>query len=84
MVFKNCDKVVPTNIGPCTQEDEALLTKTRYLQQMAAEAIAHQSIQKYIAAMVSMIWDANKYIDDMEPWVLRKTDTEQMKTVFFQ
>lgn len=83
MVFKNCDKAVPANIGSYTQEDEALLAKVRSLRQTAAEAIADQSIQKYVAAMVSMIWDANKYIDDMEPWVLRKTDTERMETVLY-
>ena len=30
-----------------------------------------------------MIWETNKYIDDMEPWVLRKTDPERMATVLY-
>ena len=33
--------------------------------------------------MVSMVWDANKYIDVQAPWVLKKTDTERMNTVLY-
>jgi methionyl-tRNA synthetase len=83
MVFKNCDKAIPANIQPFTEEDEALLTKARALRHTCGEAIANQSIHKYVAAMVSIIWDANKYIDVMEPWVLKKTDPERMATVLY-
>jgi methionyl-tRNA synthetase len=83
MVFKNCNKAVPSKILPFTVEDEALLSKTRELRHLCGEAVASQAIHKYVAAMVSMVWDANKYIDDMEPWVLRKTDEERMATVLY-
>jgi len=83
MVFKNCDKAVPTEIGPYTKEDEALLAKARSLKDEAAAGISTQSIQKYIDAMVSMIWDANKYVDEMAPWALKKTDTKRMETVLY-
>ena len=83
MVFKNCNKAVPSKILPFTEEDEALLAKARGLRNSCGEAISNQAIHKYVAAMVSMIWDANKYIDDMEPWVLRKTDEERMATVLY-
>lgn len=83
MVFKNCEKAVPAEIGTFTEEDEALLAKARGLRQISGEAIASQSIQNYVAAMVGMIWDTNKYIDDMEPWILRKTDPDRMATVLY-
>lgn len=83
LVFKNCEEAIPTEIGTYTEEDEALLAKTRELRQKTGEAIAKQSIQKYVAAMVSMIWDANKYIDEMEPWKLKKTDPDRMATVLY-
>jgi len=83
MVFKNCNKAVPSKILPFTVEDKALLSKTRELRHLCGEAVASQAIHKYVAAMVSMVWDANKYIDDMEPWVLRKTDEERMATVLY-
>jgi methionyl-tRNA synthetase len=83
LVFKNCDKATPAEIGPFTDEDEALLAKARELRHICGEAISTQAIQKYISALISMIWDANKYIDTMEPWVLRKTDPERMTTVLY-
>lgn len=83
MVFKNCGKAVPAEIGPYTPEDEELLEKARGLKEKAGKAIAKQSIQLYVEAMVSMIWDANKYVDDMAPWGLKKTDPERMATVLY-
>jgi methionyl-tRNA synthetase len=85
MVFKNCDKAVPleSEIGPYTPEDEALLEKAKLLREEAGKHIASQSIHKYAEAMISMIWESNKYIDNQAPWILRKTDTDRMKTVLY-
>jgi methionyl-tRNA synthetase len=83
LVFKNCNKAVPETVGPFTEADETLLASARSLQEKSAAAISVQAIKEYVEAMVSMIWDANKYIDDMEPWNLRKTDPERMATVLY-
>lgn len=83
MIFKNCDKAVPTNVGPYTEADEELLAKARALREKAATAVSTQAIHKYSQAMVDMVRDANKYIDDQEPWVLRKTDLDRMATVLY-
>jgi methionyl-tRNA synthetase len=83
MVFKNCDKAVPENVGPFTAEDEVLLDSARGLREKAGKAISEQAIQKYVEAMVGMIWETNKYIDNMAPWALKKTDPERMATVLY-
>jgi len=83
MVFKNCDKAIPTNIGPYTAEDEALLTKARSLKEEAGTHISTQAIEKYVDTMVTMVWESNKYIDEMAPWILKKTDPERMATVLY-
>ena len=85
MVFKNCDKAVPleSEIGPYTPEDEALLEKAKSLREQAGKHIASQSIHKYAETMITMIWESNKYIDNQAPWILRKTDTDRMKTVLY-
>ena len=80
---KNCNQAIPTDMAPYTPKDEALLAKAQSLQLTVANAIASQSIQKYVKAMISMICHANKYIDDMELWVLRKTNVKWMKTVLY-
>jgi methionyl-tRNA synthetase len=30
-----------------------------------------------------MVWEANKYIDEMAPWVLRKEDPKRMEVVLY-
>jgi methionyl-tRNA synthetase len=83
MVFKNCDKAVPVEVGPFTEEDEALLASAKGLHDRSASAISEQAIQRYANELISMVWDANKYIDEMAPWILRKTDPERMATVLY-
>jgi len=83
MVFKNCGKAIPENIGEFTSEDEALLQSARELREKAATAISTQAIQKYVEVMLMMVGDANRYIDEMAPWVLRKTDPDRMATVLY-
>ena len=83
MVFKNCGKASPTTIGAYTPEDEALLAKAKAMRDNAGAEISVQAIQKYVDVMVTMIWDANKYVDEMAPWALKKTDPDRMATVLY-
>jgi methionyl-tRNA synthetase len=83
MVFKNCDKAVPVNVGPFTEQDEKLLESAQGLYDRCAKEISEQAIQKYANELIDMVRDANKYIDEMAPWVLRKTDPERMATVLY-
>ena len=83
MVYKNCDKAVPQIRGVMTSEDLALLNSANNLHDKAASAISRQAIQLYADHLIEIVWDANKYIDDMAPWTLRKTDPERMATVLY-
>lgn len=83
MVFKNCGKAVPETIGEYTEADEALLSEARSLRDRAATAMSTQAIHQYVSAMVTMIVDTNRYIDEQAPWVLRKTDPDRMATVLY-
>jgi len=83
LVFKNCGKAIPDEVGEFTPEDEALLETASMLRERTGSAMSVQAIQKYVDAMVGMVSDANKYIDEMAPWVLRKTDPERMATVLY-
>lgn len=83
MVFKNCGKAVPVEIGDYTPEDEAILARAKALRAEASSAISVQAINKYASAMVSMVWEANKYVDEMAPWALKKTDPKRMEVVLY-
>lgn len=84
MVFKNCDKAVPT-IDPSlyTKEDKLVLEKAKTLRAVTSDHMSTQQIHRYCEAMVSMVWDANKYVDDMAPWALKKTDVGRMEVVLY-
>lgn len=82
MVFKNCGKQVPTP-GDFMEEDEALLNRAKALQDEAATEISEQAILKYVQHIVELVWEANKYIDEMAPWALKKTDPDRMATVLY-
>lgn len=83
MVFKNCGRAVPARVGPFTAKDEELLASARALREKAGTAISTQAIHKYAEAMISMVWDTNKYIDEMAPWALKNSDLERMSTVLY-
>lgn len=86
MIFKNCDKAVPT-VDPdvdFNEQDKALLASAEGLFARASPAIVHdQAIQKYATELIEMVWEANKYIDEMAPWVLRKENPARMKVVLY-
>jgi len=86
MVFKNCDEAVPS-VDPNTDftaGDEALLASAQSLLSRVTPLVEdEQAIQKYAAELIEMVWEANKYIDEMAPWVLRKENPERMKVVLY-
>jgi methionyl-tRNA synthetase len=83
MVHKNCNAAIPTSIGPYNDADLALLQSVDGLWLRAATAMSTQAIHKYVDVLVQQIVAANKYIDEMAPWVLRKSDPERMATVLY-
>jgi len=83
MVFKYCGKAIPAELGLFTPEDKALLTKAKILYKLTGEAVSTQALQKYVDLMISIIWEANKYVNDMAPWSLKDTDPNRMSTVLY-
>lgn len=82
MVYKNCNKAIPLK-GTFTTEDKTLLQSLKLLQSKTACAVAEQALHKYTDIMISAVWDINKYIDDMAPWVLKKSNPDRMNDVLF-
>jgi methionyl-tRNA synthetase len=83
MAYKNCNQAVPDKIGEYTAEDEALLATACALRETTGDHMSKQAIQKYVQSIVECVWEANKYIDTMAPWALRKTDPDRMMTVIY-
>jgi methionyl-tRNA synthetase len=82
MVYKNCNAIVP-EVSVYTPEDERIIQSAQTLREKAALAISKQAIHKYVEVLIAMIVEANKYIDEQAPWILKKTDPQRMATVLY-
>ena len=82
MIAKNCDGKVP-EAGDLLAPDIKLLTSALEIVDRMREALETQAIHKAIDAIWGVIGDANRYVDEQAPWVLRKTDPARMNTVLW-
>lgn len=82
MIAKNCESKVPDNAA-LTADDEALIALASAALTTAREAMERQAIHKAVEAVFDIVTAADKYIDTMAPWVLRKTDPARMGTVLY-
>ena len=82
MIHKNCDQAVPQP-GALAEADEALLKTAQGLRSRLRELIEVQSFHKALELTWSVISEANRYVDEQAPWVLRKEDPARMATVLY-
>ncbi|MFD2237770.1 methionine--tRNA ligase [Aureimonas populi] len=82
MINKNCGARLPEP-GEFTVADEAILAASGALLERSRAAIDRQELHAMLAAVVSVVSEANRYFAAQEPWVLRKTDTARMGTVLY-
>tara|TARA_Y100000590_G_scaffold444991_1_gene576498 strand:- start:1190 stop:1741 length:552 start_codon:yes stop_codon:yes gene_type:complete len=81
-VEKNCNNVVPQyNKFEKVDKDlmELITKKIESLKQM----MDLQEINSYIKTVLNITFETNKYINDMEPWSLKKKDRKRMETVIY-
>ncbi len=82
MIAKNCGGQVPEHRA-LTAEDEALFLQARSLLGTLREEVERQSFHKGLEAIWQVVGEANRYVDQQAPWVLRKSDPERMATVLY-
>ena len=80
MIVKNLDGELPVIDG--SPEDTSLLTTIAVaVQQEMPRDFSTMSFSQGIEAWLRAVFACNKYIDEMAPWSLRKTDPNRMKAV---
>ncbi|RCK34482.1 methionine--tRNA ligase [Thalassospira xiamenensis] len=82
MIHKNCDASVPT-AGTFTDADQAILGKAYGMLDTVRPLFDAQAFHKGIEAIWELVGDANRYVDEMAPWGLKKTDSARMETVLY-
>lgn len=82
MIHKNCDGRIPEP-DELMPSDESLLAAAGTLRARMRSELSVQAFHKALEALWGVIAQANRYVDDMAPWVLRKTDRRRMETVLY-
>ena len=82
MISKNCAGQVPTK-DVFTSEDHALLEAAGGMLETTQKHLDRQSFHKALIDIWKLVGDANRYVDTMAPWVLRKEDPDRMATVLY-
>ena len=83
MVHKNCEGKVPTLTQGLSDTDQQLIAQAQNLSNVVRDYLDKQELHKYADAIWSIVWAANKYIDEQAPWALKKTDPQRMEVVLF-
>ncbi len=79
-IKKNCDNKIPqaNNLNP---KDIKLVKNVRNDIPKLINLINNQNLNEYIKMVVNYSFEANKYFNDSEPWVLKNKDPDRMKTI---
>tara|TARA_Y100000590_G_scaffold466518_1_gene642202 strand:- start:8158 stop:9693 length:1536 start_codon:yes stop_codon:yes gene_type:complete len=81
-VNNNCNNLVkkPEKIS---KVDNKLLEEVKIKLSKLKIFMDDQNLNSYIKNVIEISFITNKYINDMQPWSLKKTDIERMNTILF-
>jgi methionyl-tRNA synthetase len=82
MVYKNCGGAIPEP-GPFTEADREMLNAVDGVVAKMRVELDVQAFHRALEALWAVVGQANRYVDEMAPWALRKTDKARMATVLY-
>ena len=82
MLAKNLDGKIPKP-NKFTDDDRKLLDKTDALYSFCTTAMIRQELHTVLAAIWSVIADANRYFASQAPWELKSKDSKRFNTVLY-
>jgi methionyl-tRNA synthetase len=83
MVFKNCAEAIPAKPKQLQAADETILSHAYGLLEINRTQYDTQQFHEALKSIWDVIGDANRYVDEMAPWALRKTDPDRMADVLW-
>jgi methionyl-tRNA synthetase len=83
MIFKNCDGVMPSKPTALAEADETILKQVDGLLERQRHHYDNQQFHEALKDIWDLVSAANRYVDDMAPWALRKTDLDRMGDVLW-
>ena len=79
---KNCNSKIPA-CKKFFKEDEVLLNDLTNKVKDLKELMNNQELNLYIKEVISFSFNANKYFNDLQPWVLKKNNLDRMNAVMY-
>jgi methionyl-tRNA synthetase len=79
-IKNNCNSKV-TKSKNISIKDKDLIKETENLTKNLKKEMDKQNLNTYIKSVINISFLTNKYINDEEPWKLKKTDTEKMNNI---
>ncbi len=83
MIFKNCNEVIPIRPNDLQDEDLKLINSIRDSLQNYRSLMDEQKFDQFLKNIWLVISDANKYVDNQAPWLLKKNDFQRMEVVLY-
>ena len=81
-VENNCNgKVKKTKEN--SKSEKKLIEETNNLMKNLREEMSNQNLNNYLKSVINISFLTNKYINDEEPWKLKKTDVAKMNNILY-
>jgi len=81
-IKNNCNNKIKSTLN-LSKEDKNFLDATDLLAKDLRNFIDNQNLNNYIKSVVNISFLTNKYINDEEPWKLKKNNIEKMNNILF-
>ena len=79
-IKNNCNNIV-VKTKEISNSDKKLINQTELILKSLRNEMNNQNLNNYIKSVINISFLTNKYINDEEPWKLKKSDTEKMNNI---
>ena len=79
-IKNNCSNSIKKNTN-ISQSDKKIIKQTFDLTKNLRDLIENQDLNNYIKSVINISFLTNKYINDEEPWKLKKDDVKKMNNI---
>ena len=83
MVVKNCNGKIPKKPLVFLNQDRFLINSIKDKLDDYRDLIDNQKLDQYLKNVWVIIGNANKYVDEQAPWLLKKNDFNRMEVVLY-
>ena len=83
MVVKNCNGKIPKKPLVFLSQDKFLINSIKDKLDDYRNLIDNQKLDQYLKNVWVIIGNANKYVDEQAPWLLKKNDFNRMEVVLY-